>query len=769
MKTETNLKYASLPVSFCGATSRTTADDKSSAETAVTSHRTPNILRAVDADGIATLTFDRPDSSANLFDLATLRELDEHLDALEGEPHLRGLILASAKQNIFIAGADLHALAGRAEQRAAGLQPAAEAQTTETIPKNPAASATDTPCQLQTGSTLLELIQLGQSVFSRLAALPVPKVAAIHGACVGGGFELSLACDHRVASDARATKIGLPEIKLGIIPAWGGCTRLPRLVGLPKALDVILAGRVLSAARALKLGLVDALVPREQLLQIAHERVLHPPQTPRPHLRIANNAVSALLIRTRAARELAVKTRGNYPAPFEALDVATYGITLPLEESLELEREAVLRLAEGDVSQNLLRLFLMREGAKKSPAKPHEHITHAAVIGAGIMGAGIAQCLSSHGQSVILRDVSLDQLVRGMATVARLYEEAVQHHQLTPLEARDGLDRVFSAATDVPLREVELVVEAAPEMLPLKRDIFRCLAAQTSPRTILATNTSALSVTEIASATNSPERVIGLHFFNPVPRMELVEVVVGARTSPEVVQRAVQFARDIGKIPVVVQDRPGFVVNRILMPYLVEAVRLFDRGASTHDLDEAMLDFGMPMGPLRLLDEVGFDVATQVVKTLERHFPERVSGGALLDEMIASGLLGRKTGHGFYDYSHDKPSPAAEAMRSAPHHADFTRDELAHRLSLLMVNEAARCVEEQVAASPTDIDLAMVLGAGFAPFRGGPLRYADALGLPNLVADLNKLAEHDARFRPCELLQRMAKENRRFYAEGGAI
>ena len=517
MKTENNLECAEVPALFRSATGRATADDKSSAEKAVTSHRTPNIHRVLDTDGICTLTFDRPNSSANLFDRATLRELDAHLGALEGEPHLRGLILASAKQNIFIAGADLHALGGTDRQRAAGLQPADEAGARETVMEKPVAPAVTTPCQFQSGSMLPELIQLGQAVFRRLAMLPVPKVAAIHGACVGGGFEMTLACDHRVASDARVTKVGLPEIKLGIIPAWGGCTRLPRLVGLPRALDVILAGRVLSAERALKLGLVDQLVPREQLLQIARAHILHPPKPHHPHLRIANNPVSALLIRTRAARELAAKTRGNYPAPFEALDVATHGVALSVEQSLELEREAVLRLANGETCKNLLRLFLMRERAKKSPTKMHEPITRAAVIGAGVMGAGIAQCLSSRGLSVILRDVSLDQLVRGMAVVSKLYEDAVQHHQLTPLEARDGLDRVFSAATDVPLREVELVIEAAPEMLPLKRDIFRCLAAQTSPKTILATNTSALSVTEIAAATASPERVIGLHFLPGAP------------------------------------------------------------------------------------------------------------------------------------------------------------------------------------------------------------------------------------------------------------
>lgn len=722
--------------------------------TAPATHRTRNILREV-ADGICTITFDRPESSANILDRATLTELDSHLDWLERAPNLCGVIFTSAKENIFVAGADVHALAGMADQPAPAPAPDSEGH--------------DSAGTSFTSPQLNELIQLGQSVFSHLASLTVPTVAAIHGACIGGGFELALACQYRIATDVRSTKLGLPEVLLGILPAWGGCTRLPRLIGIPKALDLILAGKTLPSDRALKLGMIDEVVPRARLGEAARERILHPVKPHRPNHRVSNNVVSAMLIRTRAARELAARTRGNYPAPFEALDVVTHGVTLPVEHSLELEREAILRLAQNSACHNLLRLFLLKEHAKKSrTVHTCDHtlapsIARSAVIGAGVMGAGIAQWLSARGLQVTLRDVSLDQLVRGMSSISALYDDAVKRHHLTALEARDGRDRVFPAATDLPLREAQIVIEAATEQLPLKQDIFRCLAAQTSPDTILATNTSALSVTDIATATNAAGRIVGLHFFNPVHRMELVEVIAGAATSPDVLARTVEFTRRLGKVPVVVRDSPGFIVNRILMPYLVEAVRLLDLGAHAHDIDEAMLDFGMPMGPLRLLDEVGLDVAAHVLTTLDRHFGERVAAPPLLVRMLAAGMIGKKSGLGFYDHAHHKPNHDLNAMRSVHRHGLLTRDELARRMSLLMVNEAARCEEEGVAGAPADIDLAMVLGTGFAPFRGGPLRYADSLGLPNLAASLEHLAAYDNHFQPCALLKSMVERKALFY------
>jgi 3-hydroxyacyl-CoA dehydrogenase/enoyl-CoA hydratase/3-hydroxybutyryl-CoA epimerase len=703
--------------------------------------RTTNVLREVDKHGVCTLTFDRLSSSANIFDRDTLLELNSHLDWIEHVPELRGLIFTSAKPNIFVAGADLHALASLADERAVSEPLACNSVAVDESPEG---------CERRIG--LVDLIQLGQQVFNRVEALHIPSVAAIHGACVGGGYELTLACHYRIASDERATKIGLPEILLGIIPAWGGSTRLPRLIGIPKALEIILNGKTLVAERALKLGMIDEMVPRDRLMQTALERILHPVKPHRGSLRVSNNPISAMLIRGRVTRELTAKTRGHYPAPFE-------------EKSLDRERAAIVRLAQSETCRNLLRLFLLKERAKKSQGQASS-INRAAVIGAGVMGAGITQWLSVRGLSVILRDVSLDQLVRGMATVSSLYEDAVKRQHLTRLEARDGKDRIFAAATDLPMRDVDMVIEAATEKLPLKQDIFRCLVAQTGPNTILATNTSALSISAIAAATSAAERVVGLHFFNPVHRMELVEVIPGVRTSPEVLSRAVEFARRMGKVPVVSKDSPGFIVNRILMPYLVEAVRLMDHGVNALEIDEAMLDFGMPMGPLRLLDEVGLDVAAHVVTTLSQYFGERVTASALVEKMLGAGMLGRKSGRGFYEYAHNKPNHELDVLRSVHRHAHFTHDELTQRLSLLMVNEAARCLEEKV-ASPADIDLAMVLGTGFAPFRGGPLRHADALGAGEVVTSLEKLATTEPRFAPCELLQQMAATNGWFYPPKG--
>ena len=704
-------------------------------------YRTRNIIRSVDRDHICTLTFDRPNSSANIFDRATLLELSAHLDWIENQPGLRGLVLASSKENIFVAGADLHALAGMAD-----LSVPASARS----------------------SSLSELIRLGQSVFNHLEALALPTIAAIHGACVGGGYELTLACDYRMASDARSTKIGLPEIKLGILPAWGGSTRLPRLIGIPKALNVILPGKTLPAKQALDVGLIDEVVSREELLALAHDRALKPPNPNRAIPRVSNNVVSAALIRSRVMRDLAHKTRGNFPAPFEALDVVSHSPTQTLEKSLESERDAILRLAGGKECHNLLRLYLLREEARKSSGNVPA-ISRAAVIGAGVMGTGISHCASRHGVPVILRDVSLDQLMRGSAVVASLYDEDVKRGRLTESEARAGKERVFPAATDTSLRDVDLVIEAAIEKLPLKQDIFRCLAAQTPSGTILATNTSALSVTEIAAATSCPERVVGLHFFNPVHRMELVEVVAGAKTAPDVLVRTAEFARRVGKLPVIVKDSPGFIVNRILMPYLVEAVRLFDVGANVRDIDEVMLDFGMPMGPLRLLDEVGIDVAAHVLKTLSKPYGDRVAAPRLVEKMIEAGMLGKKAGRGFYDHAHDKPNHELEIMRSVHRHAHFTSDELTQRLSLLMVNEAARCVEEHIAAGPAVIDFAMVMGAGYAPFRGGPLRHADDMGVHRAVQSLEHHRLSEPRFKPCPLLKQMAEQRTLFYPlKGGA-
>ena len=393
-------------------------------------------------------------------------------------------------------------------------------------------------------------------------------------------------------------------------------------------------------------------------------------------------------------------------------------------------------------------------------------VTRAAVIGAGVMGAGIAQWFSSRKLPVILRDINSEQVAKGMTGIAKIYRDGVKRHIFSPRDARDGLDRISPASDEVPLRQVDLVIEAAVENLELKKKIFQRLDALAGDETILATNTSALPVSELAAGTRRPERVVGLHFFNPVHRMQLVEIVAARQTAPEVLQRAVSFAQQIGKLPVVVKDSPGFLVNRILMPYLIEAGNLFEAGATIENLDEAMLDFGMPMGPMRLMDEVGVDVALHVAQTLAASFGDRMKVPVMLGKMAETRLLGRKNGRGFYLHNakEARPNPQVVSFVQNQNAGGFTREELQERMVFLMVNEAARCVEEQVVAEPADVDFAMILGTGFAPFRGGPLRCADSLGVEKIIGAMENLVDRGAKhFEPCALLRGLAVDGKKFY------
>ncbi len=697
-----------------------------------------NIQRMVREDKICVLTFDRPGSSANIFDRPTLEELRQQLDYISSTPDIEGLILISAKPTIFIAGLDLR--------------------------------------QITKSTSLAEiedLLTFGQAQINRLMQLTIPTVAAIHGAAMGGGYEIGLACDYRLATPDSVTKIGLPEVNIGLLPAWGGATRLPRLIGLPKALDFILAGKTIAAKGALKLGMVDEVIPAERLVRAA-VRKIHQGKPHRPSHVLTNNPLSAAVLAPIVRRRLLRKTRGHYPAVMKAFEVMTCGITKSISPSLALERESILELAQTEACRNLLNVFFMRERAKKRVIEgvglqlEQKPVLHAAVIGAGVMGAGIAQWLSARGLPVILRDINTEQVAKGMTGIAKLYRDGIKHHVFNSREARDGFDRISPAPTEVSLRHMDLVIEAAVENLELKKEIFQRLDELVADETILATNTSALPISELAAGTRHPGRVLGLHFFNPVHRMQLVEVIVARQTSPEALARAVKFVQRIGKLPVVVKDSPGFLVNRILMPYLIEAGSLFEHGASLEHLDEAMLDFGMPMGPMRLLDEVGLDVTLHVAQTLAASFGERLQVPAILRQMVEAGQLGHKSGSGFYLYGSSKKQESnSRAMNYVQSQTagGLTPKELQERMYFLMVNEAARCLEEQIVYNPEDIDFAMIMGTGFAPFRGGPLRYADSLGVEKIVGAMQVLVDcGTAQFTPCSLLQRMARDKTKFYS-----
>jgi 3-hydroxyacyl-CoA dehydrogenase / enoyl-CoA hydratase / 3-hydroxybutyryl-CoA epimerase len=699
------------------------------------------IRRETGDDHICVLTFDRPNSGANIFDAATLDELSEHLDAVEKDPSLRGLIIASAKKSIFVAGADLKTLLEAAK----------------------------------TGE-MRGFIERGQQVFNRLSDLKIPTVAAIHGASAGGGYEVALACDYRVASDDPATRIGLPETSLGLLPAWGGCTRLPRLIGAEKAAEVILKSKLYSAREALTVGLVDEIAPRDQLLSGAREK-----------LRAGKRKMERGAPSMPGSQKLAPpKQRGN-PAPERAYEIINKTLSISPDESLRLELDGIVDLGKTESTQNLIRNFFLAEKYKKGTLRtPPEKIVHAAVIGAGVMGSGIAQWLSSRGVTVIMRDVSREQIDRGLANVEKVYGDAVKRGLMSEEKAKQGRARICGSTAPMELRDVEFVIEAASEKMEVKKEVFRELAMEAGPKTIVATNTSALPVSQLADVTVSPEHVIGLHFFNPVSRMKLVEVVIAKQTSDETRDRSLAFVRQVGKVPVIVRDSPGFLVNRVLFPYLLDAAELFESGVDAERIDRALVEWGMPMGPLRLIDEIGVDITIDIGNTLEKAYGQRDHVAAVLLWLRDQQMLGRKTGAGFYKYEGKRQTPndslvkwrrglhgepeGAQGPDIPPDRHDDPRlrlneEELTHRLIFLMVNEAARCVEEGVVDSPDDADYGMILGTGFAPCRGGPLRFAEHFGLKRIVEELERLARTEEKFAPCEILKKHARDGTKFYEE----
>ncbi|PYI95852.1 MAG: hypothetical protein DME98_15050 [Verrucomicrobia bacterium] len=701
----------------------------------------PMIRREIADDHICLLTFDRPESGANIFDAATLDELNEHLDFVENEASLQGLIIASAKKSIFIAGADLKTL----------LQ------------------------QAQSGD-MREFIAKGQRIFDRLADLKIPTVAAIHGASAGGGYEVTLACDYRIASDDPATRMGLPETTLGLIPAWGGCTRLPRLIGVEKAAEVILKGKLYSAEEALKLGLIDDIAPRDQLLDHARKK-----------LRAGKRKVEGGAPATPGSRELAPPRQTGNAAPERSYQIINKTVSISLDESLRMELDAIVDLGKKESTQNLIRNFFLAEKYKKgTPSRTAtERVIHAAVIGAGVMGSGIAQWLSSRGVTVILRDIAREQIDRGLANIEKTYAGAVKRGLMTEEKAKQGRARICGSTAPMELRDVRFVIEAASEKMNIKKEVFRELAMEAGPKTIVATNTSALPVSELADVTVSPEHVIGMHFFNPVSRMKLVEVVIAKQTSDETRERTLAFARQIGKLPVVVRDSPGFLVNRVLFPYLLDAAQLFESGLEADKIDSALVQWGMPMGPMRLIDEIGVDITVDIGNTLERAYGKRDHVSAVLLWLRDQQMLGRKTGAGFYKYEGKTHKPNESLMQwrvvaggGAPGRGEgstksqpassppATADDIALRLVLVMVNEAARCVEEKVVDSPEDADYGMILGTGFTPFRGGPLRFAEHFGLKKVVDELERLAQSEEKFSACEILRKHARDGTKFYENG---
>ena len=716
----------------------------------------------IDSSQIGWITFDDPDRSMNVLTEAVMLRLGELIDEARGaadEGRLVALIVRSGKPDSCIAGADIEVIASVEDPEVAE-----------------------------------RAIRTGQSIYDDLAALPVPTIAAIHGVCVGGGVELSLACRYRVLSDAKKTKMGLPEVQLGILPAWGGTTRLPRLIGLQAALDLLLTGKRINASKAKRIGLASEVFPAELFEDKARTFALGVVENPdrgatrkRPILtRFLDETGPGRRIVLRAAHKRVLGTTGgHYPGPLRILDILGDHLGGTIEASLLAEAKAAAELLVSPVCKNLVHVFHMREAARKGDGVTQDDDTTTSVtlglesslvddigvLGAGVMGGGIAQLGASRGIRMFMKDIDHAAVTGGLQHAKSLFDKSVKRRRLNRREAAQQLELISGGLEYHGLSNADLVIEAIVEQMAVKKAVLHETEMHISERCVLATNTSSLSVTEMADALDHPQRFCGMHFFNPVHRMPLVEVIRGPETSDETVRLVYRLAVRLGKVPVVVGDGPGFLVNRILGPYLNEAGYLLADTGSIETIDRVALEFGMPMGPLRLVDEVGIDVSSHAGASLYAGLGERLEPAPMLIALGNTGRLGKKGGSGLYTYENGVAkgvdhSVFAELGMTAreSEKTNSTDTAIRRRLILSMVNEAARILEDGIVTAAHDIDLAMIMGTGFPPFRGGLLRFADTLHPRGVLDRLQELhRELGARFEPAPVLVQLAAEDRSFY------
>ena len=698
-------------------------------------------------DGIAWLRLDDPGKRVNTLSTRLMTWFEGQIDQLEDE-RPRGLVIYSGKTDSFVAGADLEEL-----------------------------------LTLQDSESVINMLERGHELMERLAGLPFPTVAAIHGACLGGGLELALACQRRVATEHAKTKLGFPEVQLGLIPGLGGTQRLPRLIGVPDALDLILTGKQLDARKAWRLGLVDDTCHPADLRTAADGLVRGsaPKAKKRPFASragdfLAHTPLGDKFVWDKARAGVMAKTGGHYPAPLVAIDVVRDGLSLPLRRALDVEAGAFSELVVSETAKNLISIFFTKNDVEARAAKlgrKARPVGTVGVLGAGFMGAGIAQVLAQKGVRIVLKDRDLESVGRGYAFCQQQFRERVKRRRATEAEVKVAMGRILPTADYDALRRVDLVVEAVFEDLEVKRAVIREAEAVAPPGLIFASNTSSIPIGELAEASRKPENVVGMHFFSPVAKMPLLEVIRHPGTSEETLATIVELGRTMGKTVIVVGDGPGFFTSRVLGTMLNEASWMLTEGAGIDRVDTAMTRWGWPVGPFALMDEVGLDVGAHVGEVMREALGERVAPPPVFQRMLDDRRLGRKAKRGFYLYeekdgkgkgkSSKKVDPAVYPLlgwRLAP----IADEEIVERCWLQMLNETARCMEEGIITNPADVDIGVIFGFGFPPFRGGLLREADRQGLRWVVDKLEGYADrHGERLRPATLLREMARKDERFY------
>ncbi|MGL4515738.1 MAG: fatty acid oxidation complex subunit alpha FadJ [Shewanella sp.] len=695
-------------------------------------------------DGIAILSMDVPGETMNTLKAQFGPEISTLLTQIKADPLIRGLVLISGKADSFVAGADISMLDA-----------------------------------CNTAEDAKALSQQGHVVFNELASLNIPVIAAIHGACLGGGLELALACHQRVCSDDGKTVLGVPEVQLGLLPGGGGTQRLPRLVGITTALDMMLTGKQIRPKQALKMGLVNDVVPQSILLQTAIEMALagkragHSVKKSLLNQLLEGTNLGRNLIFNQALKQVAQKTQGNYPAPAKIIDCVRQGFAKGIQKGLEVEASHFAQLVVSPESQALRSIFFATTDMKKESGAEGavaRKITKAVILGGGLMGGGIASVTTTKAKiPVRVKDINEKGLSNALAYAYKLLDKGVKRRHMTPA-VRDNLMALMTTTTEYTgVKDADIVVEAVFEDLALKHQMVKDIERECSEHTIFASNTSSLPISQIAEAATRPQNVIGLHYFSPVEKMPLVEVIAHATTSPETIATTVAFARKQGKTPIVVKDGAGFYVNRILALYMNEAAQLLLEGQSIEHLDKALVKFGFPVGPITLLDEVGIDVGAKIAPILEKELGERFKAPAAFDKLLKDDRKGRKNAKGFYQYGQSsKQTKAVDqsvyAVLGIKPGSDKDPKALAERCVVQMLNEAVRCLDEGIIASARDGDIGAIFGIGFPPFLGGPFHYIDRLGASKVVNMLEGYQrQFGDRFAPCARLKAMAEANESFF------
>ncbi|MCP4989658.1 MAG: fatty acid oxidation complex subunit alpha FadJ [Colwellia sp.] len=741
----------------------TNTEGAGSAQTANTAEPSVSAFTLVRHDnGIAHLVIDVVGENVNTLKAEFAEQIQAVLAEIKADKTITGIVLCSGKEGTFVAGADINMID-----------------------------------YCQSRDEVVALSRQGQRIFAQLEQLPIPIVAAIDGSCLGGGLELAMACNARVCSDNTKTALGLPEVQLGLLPGSGGTQRLPELVGLQKSLDMMLTGKPLRAKQALKAGLVDDVVPSSILLSVAEQMAITFHQRGKTRAQrkqgmvdklLENNSVGRNIVYQQALKTVQAKTQGNYPAPAKIIDCVKTGIEFSQENGYQLEAEHFADLVMSDESAQLRQLFFANTAMKKeqgvTDVKP-EKTSKAGVLGGGLMGGGIAFVTATKANvPVRVKDINHKGIGQALKYSYQVLNKKVKRRFMLNSEMQKQLAMITGSVEYTGFKALDIVVEAVFEDLSLKQNMVAEVEANCHDKTIFASNTSSLPIGSIAAKAKRPENVIGLHYFSPVDKMPLVEIIPHDKTSDQTISTTVAFAKKQGKTPIVVKDKAGFYVNRILAPYMNEAAILLLDGEPVDKIDQALVKFGFPVGPMQLLDEVGIDVGAKIGPILQANLGERFAAPAAFDKLLADGRLGKKANKGFYQYQKQRFSKilsnTLKGIKSGQKQVDesiysllsikptgsLSSAEISKRCTYMMLNEAAHCVDEGIVRSARDGDMGAIFGIGFPPFLGGPLRYIDKVGAKSVVAQLSQWAEkHGERYTPCQALVTMAENDQTYYVK----